>query len=260
MFKSFSKRGLFINRSHLYSRLILLLVFVLVVGYICTANIISTGSWRQLSVITFVLGIIYGFWLSHFFDWVERKFEKTFDKYSDNIHKFRLGVEGEELVDEELRRVLDEKIYHIFPNFQFKGSKFDIDFIIIGPKGVILLEVKNYTNKLKFFDDHVNYVTEWNEGLANKDPRVALSYYKTQLHDYLRKEGFDNLIFKTAVVFVDESKVERASDKIGMYIIAGVNNIAKYFSGLSDNPKYDVAFCYHLNEALERAEKGVNNK
>ena len=62
------------------------------------------------------------------------------------------GDEGERAVYLEMIKIFDAQRYRIYKNFKIPGRNFDIDFLIIGPKGVLVFEVKNSACSYIFSD------------------------------------------------------------------------------------------------------------
>lgn len=82
---------------------------------------------------------------------------KVADKLLDDSDAARLGFEGESTVAVWLQELLPQDRYRVLPNVVLPNHKFDIDFVVVGPKGVIVLEVKNFTEQVKFFNENPNH-------------------------------------------------------------------------------------------------------
>ncbi|MBN2503427.1 MAG: NERD domain-containing protein [Anaerolineales bacterium] len=83
-------------------------------------------------------------------NWIEKRFDKRIDAH-------RLGREGEDLVVQSIVQVLDGNWY-MFRNINLPGrNKGDLDLVLVGPPGVWVLEVKNYTGTYRNIGDKWEY-------------------------------------------------------------------------------------------------------
>jgi len=89
-----------------------------------------------------------GIFIRLLFDWALDKFERE-------IANYRKGLKGEEQVVEMIRQSLDGN-WTLFRNVILPGrNKADMDSVFVGPPGVWVLEVKNFTGR------YVNYGDRW---------------------------------------------------------------------------------------------------
>ena len=247
----FTKKTLLKYRVQLYSIFIVLILIVIYSAYISMHSFFLFSPTQKIVGVAGLILTFFGIGSAYFYMWFTKKFNKKIDGLINNINGFKLGIAGKNIVNEELHKILDDKQFNIKPNFKFKDKNFDIDFLVIGPKGLILFEVKNYSYKLKFFDNFVSYISGGVERQADKDPRVALGFYADYLKNYLLTKGFKNLLINKAVIIPDKSKVKIATDKTGVYIICGVEGIKEYLDGLKEDPQYDATFCHKLEKVLD---------
>lgn len=182
-----------------------------------------------------------------------KKFNKSITKLQKEGESRIKGIDGEKAVFEELKRILDKDKYYIKPNFVIPGKSFDLDVIVIGPKGLIVFEIKNCSGQTVFQEDNVSKF--YNKGsiktqytLSNvEDPRIQLKISVEKLINYLKQKGFDNIMPRKAVVFARENSFQITENtKTGIFIIDGINNIEKYLDNLSYNPIFTPEFVEKL--------------
>jgi len=168
-------------------------------------------------------------------------------------------MEGEDTVENKLREMLDER-YRILRNFKIPGREFDIDFVIVGPKGLILLEVKNYTEKMIISEEFATiikktgYRTQTIRLDGKKDPRRQVLYHSVILNQYVKDLGFPNVAVRgKALVFVENMAVLKGDP--GVYIVSGVENLDSFLDAIPDDKSFDEEVSCKVCEALEKAWK-----
>ena len=182
---------------------------------------------------------------------LERSFEME-DKILDGIDHAKLGKEGEDMVYTKLNKILDRNFYTLYPNFKIPHGRFDIDTIIIGPKGIIIFEVKNYSKPVIFDGDDV-YLKE-GEGPMRPDwdPRYEISRHSYSFLEYLRKGGFNEIQTRKAIIFPkNNSVIIRNGARTGIYVISGVDGIDEYIKNTPDNPRFTKEYCNNINQYLK---------
>jgi len=105
------------------------------------------------------------------------------------------GHEGEQKVFKELSNILDDR-YTVYPNYIIPGHKFDLDFLIVGPKGLIVVEVKNFSNATVFSENEAvsvkdaGYKKETTRLVGSIGVRSCIStFYKIRLQPASRNYG-----------------------------------------------------------------------
>jgi hypothetical protein len=68
--------------------------------------------------------------------------------FNSESTKYSHGLEGESEVKKELENLSNE--YSIFQGIVLKPHKGDIDFIVVGPPGIFILEVKSFGGNIEF--------------------------------------------------------------------------------------------------------------
>jgi hypothetical protein len=255
---TFSEKQVLIARMQILAVFVLLILFLLVVSRLALLRL-TEGEIRQNFLWFGLLCIGVGAAAEHLY----AKFSKRLNLYLDQ--KFlqnntaEKGIEGEDLVETELKRILDEG-YRIYKNFKIPGREFDIDFVIVGPRGIILLEVKNYSEKIIFSDmgatiiRRIGYKTDNIRLFDKNDPRRQVIYHSVILNQYLRDLGFGKTaVREKALVFVADMTI--IEGEAGVDIVSGINNLRGFIEAIPEDKAFTAALCTDIGEAFERAWK-----
>lgn len=200
---------------------------------------------------TFLMALGVFFYLS--ISWLLKKFDNLFDGLDDHINISRKGASGERLVLEKLAMILDDS-YTVFSNYKLEKYNFDFDFLIISPKGLIAMEVKNLSDSYKFLENELYKVKKSGyEEIIHKmrkedDFRNKLKRHCDLLNSYLYQEGFQDIKAKKVIVFVND-RVE-IEGKSGIYIVKGVDKLRDYFEGLTTDDRFTEDFCSRIVNKL----------
>jgi hypothetical protein len=165
------------------------------------AEIVSSPSGIIALVIVLVGTILIG-WLSNF---IVEQISKKLDK---EIEGYRRGQDGEDKVVQLIIQALDGN-WSLFRNINLPGqNKGDLDLVLIGPPGVWVLEVKNFSGMNR------NTGETWEYKKNKQWRKMAASPSRQAFKNALRLSNFlqaDNLkVFINAVVIWanDESPLD----------------------------------------------------
>lgn len=111
--------------------------------------------------------------------------------------KFKAGMIGEELALRELLRLPNE--YMIFRGIHLPKYRWDIDFIVVGPTGVHVVEVKNIKGTIEFDGKELLCNSKLLEG-KSVIKQVRNEYHK--LHEYLKEKLNEEVFIVATIVFV----------------------------------------------------------
>lgn len=118
---------------------------------------------------------------------------------------YRLGREGEEWVADKLRALLDSR-WVTFHNVSLPRRRGDIDYILVGPAGVWVLEVKAFDTDVRVR----NRVWEWQAGKRwsklGSDPVAQVRSNAMNLRDFLDHHGVE-LRVNAAVILTQPQRV-----------------------------------------------------
>lgn len=211
---SFSQKQLLKNRIIFYGIIFGLFSFSLICFWFDSKLVKN----RLLSMIAAFYFII-GFFTYPLYIKFCKKLGFIQDKILDEIDKSKKGNEGERKIFSELDKILDKNLYTIHKNLVLPNYNFDIDAVIVGSKGIIVFEIKNYTNQIIF--DKEEILVKINEGeLAlvrpDRDPRNQLKRHLNLFQKYLTHNGFNKISINNAVVFVGKySAIIKKMQKLG---------------------------------------------
>lgn len=163
------------------------------------------------------------------------------------IYKFKnafKGNAGEKKTFDELIKSLGSE-YKLYRNFPVPGYKFDIDAIIVGPKGIVTFEIKNIGGKYDTFLFESSDVYKINEypngdvlsrrlGPASSPVEEAMRHNST-LEAWLKENEFPTIKVRGAILMVSSAKIE-VKYPLPVYVIKGTERIEKYFQDAYEDP------------------------
>jgi len=162
-----------------------------------------------------------------------------------------LGFKGEDTVADWLKQILLTKDYIVLPNVVLPNQSFDFDFIIIGPKGVIVLEVKNLTGKYHFSNDEYFGIKNGQKKVLPPyfDPREQVKKQIFSLREYFELKGYSNIKISKSVVFIDKNLIS-IEGNTGIYISAGYDSLKNFFDGITLDSNYTTEYCEKVRQVL----------
>lgn len=250
----------FIKKSYSQKQLIKNLFQFIVFFVLLISFSIITLYWglKHLDInpisITLIIGIILGVILVYFTKFAYKHFDIFLEKRTEEIRKADLGNKGEKLAFEALRMVFPEKDgFKVFYNYIIPGRKFDIDAVVIGPKGLLTFEVKNPQKKLYFYSSGAGVFDKnhnWRRFFSS-DP-VKKSYWHSQ--ELLKHLNNVSIPIKSIILVIDATKC-RVSDNYNnnVDIICGSDKLEEYVKKLPNNPLFLNEFCKRIETRLTAA-------
>ncbi len=202
--------------------------------------------------IQILISSLFGFVFYPVFIGIKNRSGKIADKLLDDAYAARLGFEGERTIADWLKKILPQNSFRVLPNITLPGHKFDIDFIIIGPKGVIVLEVKNFTEQVKFLNDkyYLFFGGKWLLLSSDQDPRDEADRHSYYLKKYFERNAINNVKISRAVVFLKDTDA-LIKGKTGIYIANGFDSLKRFIEGVTEDSRYDASFCNRIENVLE---------
>jgi hypothetical protein len=145
--------------------------------------------------------------------------EDYVDYLFEQRDRLLMGDEGEERVANFLKRHLDDSFIYIKNYYLPNIEAGDIDGLLVGPKGIILLEVKNYRGLFR-----VSGRDLYKKEKIRKRYRL---YYRNPIPQILEKERFlielfkqNNIFIKiTPIVVLVDGKIEEVQGLKGCWIL-----------------------------------------
>lgn len=130
--------------------------------------------------------------------------------------KLAAGVEGEQFVADELGRTLGDDWVLLRG---YKNSRGEIDHLLLGPKGMVAIEVKNINGtvhcdgdswRVDKYDRYGNLVEQYSigdRGARQRSPSVQLNEPADALEEFLRSRGQDVGVLRVVLLAHPKSKV-----------------------------------------------------
>ncbi len=215
----------------------------------------NLGSINKESFLAFSF-LILGFISCLIFLGIIKLINNFFSKSDSEINKARKGYEGERLVYLKLIKIPGFSQYNIIQNFKIPGRKFDFDFLIIGPKGLVVLEVKNSASSYIFTEKEAikvngsGYSQERTSLFGNCDPRLKLINHCKSLNYYLKSVGLGEIKARKALVFINS--IISIEGKSKVFIISKLKELDKYFNNLEDDNRFTPEFCEVVADKLKQ--------
>ncbi len=125
--------------------------------------------------------------------------DRLLEEGAADYKSFAQGERGEETVIAELANCLDKR-WTIYRNLQLPGSKADLDAVIVGPPGVLVIEIKAYSGSFKINGDRWHYRRAGRWYLSNKSPLRQALANKRRLNAYLVQNNLSEIPVDTAVI------------------------------------------------------------
>ena len=140
---------------------------------------------KQKGVLKMVAGVVFS--------------DRLLEEGATDYKSFAQGERGEESVIAELANRLDKR-WTIYRNLQLPGSKADLDAVLVGPPGVLVVEIKAYSGSFKINRDRWHYRRAGRWYLSDKSPLKQALANKRRLEKYLAQHGLSEIPVGTAVI------------------------------------------------------------
>ncbi len=191
------------------SILIVLLIYSLVwVGW----DFVINGQSYGLVTLTILVGVIW---------YVGSEIRK----YNHERESYSKGLNAEFSVEAELLKVLGDE-YAIYPDLNFEGCYGNIDFAVVGPSGVFVVEVKN-NGWFVGFDWKSRTLT------GNKYNKNALKTVKGRalaLHKLLKAKTGADIFVKPVIIFNKYKKISFGTKPVDDVYVIGKEWINTLFT------------------------------
>ena len=117
--------------------------------------------------------------------------------------RYSKGAEGERKIEESLKGVFDDS-FILIGDLRLPGIRGNIDYVLVCPKGVFIIEVKNYSGYIVCEGD--KWYKVGNTGLWYEISSISkqVKFYAAYLGNFLRKRGIKVWV-NPLIVFTDSS-------------------------------------------------------
>jgi hypothetical protein len=135
----------------------------------------------------------------------------------EDLEFFKYGKEGENKVLQILEESLDDNFTYI-TNYVIPNTRIgDIDGLLIGPKGIIILEIKNYAGIFRISGRDIYRKLRGNVfKLYKKNPFKQIKKQKEYLDKFLHEKGINMKI--TPIVVLVYGKIETITGPTQVFI------------------------------------------
>lgn len=140
-----------------------------------------------------------------------------------HLPSFEQGREGEERVVNTLVNTLGEGWY-IFRNFVLPTQNEDIDVVLVGPAGIFAMEVKAFSDEVKFERSRCYVRTAQGRFYRQRpNPNGQARHSAIKLNSYLKEHGITSKDhIKPMVVMAGDSSVEITSTRTDVCTLANL--------------------------------------
>ncbi len=167
-----------------------------------------TGIMTLGVALLFVVGAL---WLFYF---LPRKIEEKFD---EKIENYRRGEEGEERVLHAILQTMSGD-WTLFRNVNLPGrKKTDLDFVLIGPPGVWVLEVKNYRGEYRNIGATWEYRQGKNWKLLKSSPSQQALNGAVRLSNFLKADGIKTFVNPVVVWAADDGQISVENPQVAVW-------------------------------------------
>jgi Nuclease-related domain len=177
-----------------------------------------------------------------------------FEEINSDWAKKRAGFNGEKTVYRVLT-MLEEQKYYIFHNLRFKIGQyfFQIDFLIVTPRFILITEVKNIAGIL-FFDELGQFIRISHDKEEDfQDPISQVQLHKRQLIKWLEEKHFPKVPIEYVVVVSQPSSIIKISNR-NPEVRKRVLPVSKLLEFIENNDRS------YKNEILDQKQvKNLNN-
>ncbi len=207
-----------------------------------------------------------GFVLGFVFYPVNLRAQRLMDKLVDPIYEkyyegalteerdaAKRGMDGERIVFGWLDEILTDKAWKLLKNPQFtssSGGNFDIDAVVVGPRGIFVLEIKNSSYDFLFTANGCAVLAgEQYRLYAGTDPRIQVGQNAETIEQKLKTGGLGDIRVKRAVVFARTNSM-RYLGKPTVYLIDNKDSLRKYLLDSPEDPRFTPDFCEKARRAI----------
>lgn len=265
---SFAKKTYIINATKFWAVLALILIlFTLDVAWLVARR--KTLNFHILLTVPPLAAIIAGLIILGVilvFSWimfqVDKRLDAKMEEYYRNYEHAHKGDGGEILVHKSLDQWLNPGSYKIYRDYKIPGVRADFDFIVVGPKGVILIEVKTYDTHTIFTYDTASYKSAEGKSVKLWDIREVVNWRAKKLERYLAEHGLGNIKVRKIVLFVNPGSVEIQGawrNKYKVFVAQGIPALGDYFSAQRPNQKFTPDYLAKIYSALNYQNYGNTN-
>lgn len=242
--------------------IVIILVFAFLVAIFSLkwslGQIISQKKWLDPqfwgTAIIFLIGIIFTVIFQYI---INNYFDFWLDNATQKLNNHLKGIRGEKKTFIKLKEILGQE-YKVYRNFKIPNRKFDVDAIIVGPKGIIAIEIKNISGEFEFIGEETykRYMNYNNECVCKlneqKSPTKQILRHSAVLEKWLIENGFRNILLKRAIILVNEKVKVNKIKNPSVFIVKGLERLPNFIETCYNDPLFTLEFCKKLNWFLSK--------
>ena len=167
------------------------------------------------------------------------------------------GSEGEERVKHQLRYLGSE--YRIWNgvHLEYDGLSNEFDHIIIGPKGIIHIETKNYSGELRFNSfgiEQTKYDSDGNviEQKNIDDPTGQITMHEMLLERVLQNNGVKDCPLKSVLCIANPRAIINGNPANSKILVCKDSMLLHHIKELPEVIFYDEQYHQKLTETIEK--------
>ncbi len=227
-----------------------LITLTLIISLLCFSWAIYNnpfGIWGQYKIVDWLILIsiislarILYIKISPYF---EDFFDRRMDVYLSDYEKANKGVKGEEEIFNFLDSFLDKNKFTLLKNVKLPNINSDIDFVVIGPTGITIIEAKNHFTTTIFTKNETYYIKDGKRAKLWRDVRESVNWQSDMLRIYLNEFGITNIQINKVAVFLNPEYVvieDYSENNFKVYIALGIDGLRGYLQKSFINKQFGL--------------------
>lgn len=242
---TYSKKKRLEAMALIFSVLVILVVVVMASSYFSLKDSTKYG----IAAI-FLVGFLYYPFCVKMVKWASLFLEPLMSKNIDQAIRAKKGIDGENEVNSWLEEIVGKE--NTIRNVQLPDCKFDIDEIVVFDRGVLVVEVKNFTNPIHFEEGDYFQIKNGQQISCDpkKDPCFQVRHHAYILREYLDSVGFKSVAVNKIIVFANGEVTWNGSP--GAYIIKNKESLEKYITELAVDANCTPQICDKIKKSLKK--------
>lgn len=205
--------------------------------------------------ITLLLGYLSHYFIRWTINILDGKVGPILDRQTRDFKSAKRGIDGEDTVYGWLREFFPEE--EILRNITIPTPskyKFDIDCVIASPRGLILAEVKNFSNPVRFEDDKYFQEKYGRQILfsPDDDPRQEVRNHAYALSMYLASKDIENVRINKVLIF--SNGLVSYYGEPGVFIVKDRESLKKFIDGIESDLNYSPDVVKKIKMLLRKTE------
>ncbi len=206
--------------------------------------------------VVIVIAMIAGAALTYFFQFVYKHIiikylDPEFEHCVQEVTNYDKGIKGEESVVQELRRLWPSDEYHIIQSVKI-GNHGDADIVVVSPKGIFAIEVKNWSSSIRVESEEVSYYNNDNKKWfsSEKNPFKQVKGQAYNIQQFLENKMIPCKFVEPIVVFTG-GELEKCTNTTTS--VAHIDNIGTILNKILERDDiYTLKACNQIAKLLQQ--------